>query len=94
MRIKPIAMVPLILLAIAVPAVAASTFAAALGPAIMVPAPTSANDPTPPAMPVDPNYYGTPYVGALTAPPAQAMNKDYPPCSATVTDGCRNPDGQ
>jgi hypothetical protein len=94
MRIKPIALVPLILLGIAVPAVAASTFAAAIGPVLVGAVnPVHAGDATPPAMPADPDYHGAPYVGALTAPPAEAMNKDYPLCSATVSDDCRNPDG-
>ena len=32
--------------------------------------------------------------GARTAPPAAAMNKDYPKCSRTVTDNCMNPGGK
>jgi hypothetical protein len=59
-----------------------------------LPDPATANSPTAPAMPEDPNYHGQPYVGALTAPPADAMNKSYPACSAGVQDECRNRNGQ
>jgi hypothetical protein len=58
------------------------------------PDPQTANSPTPPAMPADPSYHGQPYVGALTAPPAAAMNKSYPVCKAGQHDECRNADGQ
>jgi hypothetical protein len=30
---------------------------------------------------------------AVSAPPAEAMNKTYPKCSRTVQDSCRNPGG-
>jgi hypothetical protein len=58
-----------------------------------VPAPQTAEQSVPPAMPQDPGYQGGPYKGALTPPPATAMNKDYPVCSRTVQDNCRNRDG-
>lgn len=58
-----------------------------------VPAPQAAEQAVPPAMPADPGYAGGPYKGALTPPPASAMNKDYPVCSKTVQDSCRNPGG-
>lgn len=35
----------------------------------------------------------TTYKGALNDPPADAMNKSYPPCSKTVQDNCRNRGG-
>lgn len=54
--------------------------------------PATANSPTAPAMPDDPSYHGAPYVGALTAPPADAMNKAYPTCSTRMQDECRNRD--
>jgi hypothetical protein len=41
-------------------------------------------------MPADPAYHGGPYTGALTPPPAAAMDKTYPPCSATLHDNCIN----
>lgn len=34
------------------------------------------------------------YKGALTQPPADAMNKTYPVCSKTRQDSCRNPGGR
>lgn len=55
------------------------------------PDPATANSPVPPAMPADPNYHAGPYVGALTPPPQQAMNKVYPLCSKFVQDSCINP---
>lgn len=58
------------------------------------PDPQTANSPTAPAMPADPSYHGQPYVGALTPPPSEAMNKSYPVCSAQMQDNCRNRDGQ
>lgn len=115
MRTMNIAIAPLILAAIAVPAAAATSFAAAIGPVLVASAdqppsqqpdtrgsepqaqvdlPTSAHDATAPAMPTDPSYQGQPYVGALAPPPAEAMNKSYPTCSAGVSDECRNPHGQ
>lgn len=62
-------------------------------PQAQVDLPANANTPTAPAMPADPTYQGEPYVGALTAPPADAMNKTYPVCSAAVQDACRNTNG-
>ena len=59
-------------------------------PTAGVPNPQTANQAAQPAMPADPSYQGGPYKGALTPPPADAMNKEYPVCSKTVTDGCRN----
>jgi hypothetical protein len=58
-----------------------------------VPAPETAEQSVPPAMPQDPSYQGGPYKGALTPPPATAMNKDYPVCTKTVQDNCRNRSG-
>jgi hypothetical protein len=58
-----------------------------------VPAPQTADQSVPPAMPQDPNYQGGPYKGALTPPPATAMNKDYPVCTKTLQDNCRNRGG-
>lgn len=57
-------------------------------------APTTADDPVPATQPSDPSYHAGPYAGALSAPPADAMNKSYPVCSARVQDGCRNPGGR
>jgi len=56
-----------------------------------VPAPKTASQDVPPAMPADESYQGGPYKGALTPPPASAMNKDYPVCSKDIQDSCRNP---
>lgn len=56
-----------------------------------VPAPQTASQDVPPAMPADESYQGGPYKGALTPPPASAMNKDYPVCSKDIQDSCRNP---
>lgn len=63
-------------------------------PTAGVPNPQSADQAAPPAMPADESYQGGPYKGALTPPPADAMSKDYPICSRTVTDGCRNRAGK
>ena len=52
--------------------------------------PTDAPPPPPPPRPVVTD--STPS-GALTPPPADAMNKDYPVCSKTVQDNCRNRGG-
>ncbi len=60
----------------------------------VAPDPQTADAPTAPAMPADPNYHGQPYTGALTPPPADAMNKSYPVCSTAVQDSCRNRNGQ
>lgn len=65
------------------------------GPASPVPpSPARASDPVPPAQPSDPSYQAGPYKGALTAPPADAMNKTYPVCTRKVQDSCRNPGGK
>lgn len=61
-------------------------------PTDTVPEPKSAAEPVPPSMPADESYQGGPYKGALTPPPPAA--KDYPVCSKTVKDGCRNPGGK
>lgn len=63
-------------------------------PTAGVPNPQAANQAARPAMPADPSYQGGPYKGALTPPPADAMNKPYPACSRTVTDNCRNRTGK
>lgn len=57
------------------------------------PDPATADTPVPPAQPADPGYHAGPYKGALTEPPADAMNKTYPVCSRKVQDNCRNPGG-
>jgi len=62
-------------------------------PTAGVPDPQMAQQSVRPAMPADPGYQGGPYKGALTPPPATAMAKDYPVCSKTVQDGCRNRGG-
>lgn len=62
-------------------------------PTTGVPNPQTAEQTVRPAMPADQSYQGGPYKGALTPPPAAAMNKDYPVCTKTVTDGCRNRGG-
>lgn len=62
------------------------------GPAFIPPQPASADSPVPAAMPADPSYHGGPYTGALTTPRDAAMNKTYPPCTATLHDACVNPD--
>ncbi|MGX7895634.1 hypothetical protein [Tsuneonella sp. HG222] len=59
-------------------------------PTTGVPAPQSASQDVRPAMPADPAYQGGPYKGALTPPPATAMNKDYPVCTAKMQDNCQN----
>jgi hypothetical protein len=63
-------------------------------PTAGVPDPQTADQAARPAMPADQNYQGGPYKGALTPPPATKMDKDYPVCSKTVTDGCRNRGGK
>lgn len=63
-------------------------------PTAGVPNPQAANQAAQPAMPADESYQGGPYKGALTPPPADAMAKDYPVCSKTVTDSCRNRGGK
>lgn len=62
-------------------------------PTAGVPDPKTASQAARPAMPADENYQGGPYKGALTPPPATAMDKEYPRCSKTVTDNCRNRGG-
>lgn len=62
-------------------------------PTAGVPDPQMASQSARPAMPADESYQGGPYKGALTPPPATAMNKDYPVCSKTVQDNCRNRGG-
>jgi hypothetical protein len=64
------------------------------GPATDTPPdPATADTPVAPAMPADPSYKAGPYKGALTAPPADAMNKTYPDCTRKIQDSCRNPGG-
>lgn len=58
------------------------------------PNPATADSAVPPAMPADPSYNAGAYKGALTAPPAEAMSKEYPTCSRKVQDSCRNPGGR
>ena len=60
-------------------------------PTTGVPAPQNASQAARPAMPADPSYQGGPYKGALTPPPASAMNKEYPVCTAKMQDNCQNP---
>lgn len=60
-------------------------------PTATPPNPQVAAAPVAPAMPADPSYNAGPYKGALTAPPAEAMNKVYPLCTRTLQDSCRNP---
>ena len=55
------------------------------------PNPATAGSPVSAAMPADPGYRGGPYAGALTSPPPEAMNKNYPLCSTSVQDECVNP---
>lgn len=57
------------------------------------PDPATAGSPVAPSMPADPSYNAGAYKGALSAPPADAMNKTYPVCSRTVQDSCRNRGG-
>ena len=63
-------------------------------PTAGVPDPQAASQAARPAMPADENYQGGPYKGALTPPPATAMEKNYPKCSKTVTDSCVNRGGK
>lgn len=62
-------------------------------PTTGVPDPQFAQQAVRPAMPADQGYQGGPYKGALTPPPATAMDKTYPVCSKKVTDNCRNRGG-
>ena len=57
----------------------------------MPPNPATADSSVPPAMPADPSYNAGPYKGALTQPPADAMNKSYPVCTRKLQDNCQNP---
>lgn len=62
-----------------------------LGRATTIPPnPATAASPVPPTIPDAPNHRGGPYVGAMTTPPLQAMNKTYLLCSKTVQDSCIN----
>lgn len=61
-------------------------------PTNTVPTPETAEEAVPPAMPADESYEGGPYKGALTPPPV--TNKEYPVCTRTLKDGCRNPGGK
>ncbi len=62
------------------------------GPATDTPPnPPTADSPVPPAMPADPSYQAGPYKGALTPPPAEAVNKVYPVCTSRLQDSCQNP---
>ena len=58
------------------------------------PNPMAANDAVPPATPADASYAAGPYKGALTAAPAEAMNKVYPVCTKKLQDSCRNRGGK
>ena len=60
-------------------------------PTMTAPDPVSAESSVRPAMPADPTYNAGPYKGALTAPPAEAMNKVYPVCTSRLQDSCVNP---
>ncbi len=60
-------------------------------PTMTAPDPVTAESAVRPAMPADPTYNAGPYKGALTAPPAQAMNKVYPVCTSKLQDSCVNP---
>lgn len=55
------------------------------------PNPETASSSVPPAMPADPSYQATPYKGALTSPPPEAMSKSYPVCTSRLQDSCQNP---
>ena len=57
-------------------------------PSITPPNPATADSPVAPAMPADPAYIAGPYVGALTPPPAEALNKTYPRCTRQLQDSC------
>ena len=74
--------------------VSANPIGSAAMPSDTPPNPETAAMPVPPAMPADPAYQATPYKGALTAPPAEAMNKVYPLCTKTLRDSCRNRGGK
>ena len=78
----------------AMPPVSANPVGSAEMPSETPPNPETAAMPVPPAMPADPAYQAAPYKGALTAPPAEAMNKVYPLCTKTLRDSCRNRGGK
>ena len=78
----------------ATPPVSANPVGSADMPSDTPPNPETAAMPVPPAMPADPAYQATPYKGALTAPPAAAMNKVYPVCTKILRDSCRNRGGK
>jgi hypothetical protein len=59
-------------------------------PTMTSPDPVTAQSSVRPAMPADSSYNAGPYKGALTAPPAQAMNKVYPLCTSRMQDSCVN----
>ncbi|HWU03659.1 MAG TPA: hypothetical protein VN222_13045 [Novosphingobium sp.] len=61
-------------------------------PAVLAPDPATANSPVAPSLPADPAYHGQPYMGALSAPPADALGKTYPLCHGAVQDECVNAD--
>ena len=63
-------------------------------PTATPPNPETAASAVPPAMPADPGYNAGPYKGAMTEPPAAAMNKTYPVCTRKIQDACRNPGGK
>lgn len=63
-------------------------------PTATPPNPATAAEPVAPARPADPSYHAGPYKGALTPPPAAAMNKVYPVCTKKIQDSCRNPGGK
>ena len=60
----------------------------------MAPDPATADTAVAPTMPADPSYQAGPYKGAMSAPPAEAMNKVYPLCTKTLRDSCRNRGGK
>ncbi len=74
--------------------VQANPVGSAAMPSATPPNPVAAADPVPPATPADPSYQAGPYKGAMTAPPAEAMNKTYPVCARKLQDSCRNPGGK
>ena len=61
--------------------------------AVIYPAPRSAGEAAPPAMPMDQNYHGDPYHGALAPPPPELKGKVYSTCGGALQDECRNPRG-
>ena len=60
----------------------------------MAPDPATADTAVAPTMPADASYQAGPYKGAMSAPPAEAMNKVYPLCTKTLRDSCRNRGGK